>query len=194
MDYPTAMDYDMPQLFARDAELMERPLSNGAKYMTGGAGEGSQRLHPDGQFEWREQVKTDSSLPAYCQPPNPCPRGYSNEKDGCLDTEKFDNTADFSKKYQESQNCICDEEHMHGCPKEPQQQEAGSDNFDMEYDQQNFPEHHQAVVAKKGDPNMNPLQEHYPRRKRSAGFGHKRSGDDYSWLQGERLIRVAKKG
>ena len=36
-------------------------------------------------------------LPAYCDPPNPCPIGYTAE-DGCI--EMFENKADFSRKYQ----------------------------------------------------------------------------------------------
>ena len=36
-------------------------------------------------------------LPAYCDPPNPCPIGYT-EADGCI--EDFENTSDFSRQYQ----------------------------------------------------------------------------------------------
>merc|ERR1711874_861584 len=39
-------------------------------------------------------------LPAYCDPPNPCPQGYTAE-DGCIEA---------------SQNCMCDSEHMFSCP------------------------------------------------------------------------------
>ena len=38
-----------------------------------------------------------SMLPAYCDPPNPCPIGYTAE-DGCIET--FENKAEFSRKYQ----------------------------------------------------------------------------------------------
>ena len=38
-------------------------------------------------------------LPAYCDPPNPCPKGYTAE-DGCIEMEEFENKADFSRKYQ----------------------------------------------------------------------------------------------
>ena len=71
-----------------------------------------------------------SMLPAYCDPPNPCPIGYTAE-DGCI--EMFENKAEFSRKYQvhclgcllitaynwhsqASQNCMCDTEHMFSCP------------------------------------------------------------------------------
>eukprot|EP00091_Calanus_sinicus_P012122 TRINITY_DN2752_c0_g1_i1.p1 TRINITY_DN2752_c0_g1~~TRINITY_DN2752_c0_g1_i1.p1 ORF type:complete len:214 (+),score=55.66 TRINITY_DN2752_c0_g1_i1:413-1054(+) len=55
----------------------------------------------------------NSMLPAYCDPPNPCPIGYTAE-DGCI--EMFENKAEFSRKYQASQNCMCDTEHMFSCP------------------------------------------------------------------------------
>jgi len=55
----------------------------------------------------------NSMLPAYCDPPNPCPIGYTAE-DGCI--EMFENKAEFSRKYQASQSCMCDTEHMFSCP------------------------------------------------------------------------------
>ncbi len=76
----------------------------------GGAGEGAQQLHADKSIKHREQVKSDSILPAYCEPPNPCPIGYHGETDGCMD--EFENSADFSRTYQSNQKCMCDEEHM----------------------------------------------------------------------------------
>jgi hypothetical protein len=79
----------------------------------GGSGEGKQHLKPDGAIKNSKQVKTDASLPAYCNPPNPCPVGYSAE-DGCL--EHFENTAGFSREFQSAQECMCDSEHMFDCP------------------------------------------------------------------------------
>lgn len=61
------------------------------------------------------QLRTNSMLPAYCDPPNPCPIGYT-EADGCI--EDFENTSDFSRQYQAGQKCICDTEHMFDCPEE----------------------------------------------------------------------------
>nr|CAG4638730.1 EOG090X0DEG [Cyclestheria hislopi] len=58
-------------------------------------------------------AKTENVLPAYCNPPNPCPIGYSAE-DGCL--EEFENTAAFSREFQAAQDCMCDTEHMFDCP------------------------------------------------------------------------------
>jgi len=70
-------------------------------------------------------------IPAYCDPPNPCPLGYTS-KDGCI--EDFENSSDFSRIYQVGnpatkyhakniyncfkqgrQKCICDTEHMFNC-------------------------------------------------------------------------------
>ena len=47
--------------------------------MQGGAGEGNQRLKPDGSVRNVQVIKTDAVLPAYCNPPNPCPIGYTGE-------------------------------------------------------------------------------------------------------------------
>ncbi|VDM22369.1 unnamed protein product [Wuchereria bancrofti] len=121
---------DIPEfigLISRGIETIPSPLAFGHKYMTGiqrhdklkaesvtgGAGEGSQLLRPDSNFEVREKVKSDNILPSYCEPPNPCPLGYT-AADGCL--EEFENSAEFSRNYQARQTCICDQEHMFNCP------------------------------------------------------------------------------
>ncbi|MCP9260780.1 Neuroendocrine protein 7B2 [Dirofilaria immitis] len=116
---------DIPEfigLMSPGIETIPSPLAFGHKYMTagiqrhdkvesvaGGAGEGSQLLRPDSNFEEREKVKSDNILPSYCEPPNPCPLGYT-AADGCL--EEFENSAEFSRNYQARQTCICDQEHM----------------------------------------------------------------------------------
>lgn len=51
--------------------------------MQGGAGEGTQHLKPDGSISNMQVIKSDSVLPAYCNPPNPCPIGYTGM---CLQT------------------------------------------------------------------------------------------------------------
>merc|ERR1712179_556975 len=61
-----------------------------------------------------KQIKS-SMLPAYCDPPNPSPLGYTAQ-DGCI--EDFENNSEFSQKYQASQNCMCDTEHMFSCPEQ----------------------------------------------------------------------------
>lgn len=97
----------------RDQEYIEHSSLFGHQFVTGGAGEGVQRLKPDGSIPNIQVIKTDSVLPAYCNPPNPCPPGYT-EEDGCI--EEFTNTATFSRDYQAQQQCICDTEHMFDCP------------------------------------------------------------------------------
>jgi len=88
-----------------------------------GAAAGPRALH---QQDQREQNKHDSRqlkssmLPAYCDPPNPCPIGYTAQ-DGCI--ENFENKADFSQKYQASQSCMCDTEHMFSCPDQMMKQQ-----------------------------------------------------------------------
>ncbi|KAI3388048.1 hypothetical protein SNEBB_007247 [Seison nebaliae] len=83
--------------------------------MSGGAGEGLQHLSPNGNFNNKESIKTDSVLPAYCPPPNPCPVGYK----GYAECEKFNDsnglTMEFNRHYQIEQissgACPCDREH-----------------------------------------------------------------------------------
>ncbi|XP_023326710.1 neuroendocrine protein 7B2 [Eurytemora carolleeae] len=62
-----------------------------------------------------ETRRKSSLLPAYCDPPNPCPLGYTAQ-DGCI--EEFENKAEFSRHYQASQTCMCDSEHMFSCPQQ----------------------------------------------------------------------------
>jgi hypothetical protein len=94
-------------------EYLEHSSLWGHQYMQGGAGEGNQHLKPDGSVKNVQVIKTDAVLPAYCNPPNPCPIGYTAE-DGCI--EDFSNTAAFSREYQAAQECMCDTEHMFDCP------------------------------------------------------------------------------
>lgn len=79
------------------------------------------------------------------------------EQDGCL--EDFENTAEFSKKYQGAQDCLCDkvfhvlfrttrtyslQEHMHSCPESreeamenmPEEIDSLSDAIDMYFREQ----------------------------------------------------------
>ena len=106
----------------RDQEYIEHSSLFGHQYVTGGAGEGIQRLKPDGSIPNIQVIKTDSVLPAYCNPPNPCPPGYT-EEDACI--EEFTNTATFSRDFQAQQQCICDTEHMFDCP-------GSSDDSDLD--------------------------------------------------------------
>jgi len=110
---PSSSDVKSAPLL-RDHEYLEHsPSLFGHQFMTGGAGEGTQKLKPDGSVNNFQVVKSDNVLPAYCNPPNPCPVGHTQE-DGCL--EEFENTAAFSREYQSNQECMCDSEHMFDCP------------------------------------------------------------------------------
>jgi len=104
--------YDDDQIRAdqRDEETESHSsLGSGHQYVSGGAGEGKQHLQPDGSIPNRDEVKSDEDLPAYCDPPNPCPVGYSGDDCDARPYEEF--TAEFSKNYQEHQNCMCDDDH-----------------------------------------------------------------------------------
>ncbi|KAJ8934973.1 hypothetical protein NQ318_017680, partial [Aromia moschata] len=96
----------------RDQEYLQHSSLWGKQYMSGGAGEGNQLLRPEG-LKTRQEIKTDSTLPAYCNPPNPCPVGYTEEQ-GCI--MDFENSAAYSRHYQAAQDCMCDTEHMFDCP------------------------------------------------------------------------------
>ncbi|KAG5895101.1 hypothetical protein JTB14_036376 [Gonioctena quinquepunctata] len=120
------LDYDTMRGFnvhPREEYLQPSSLW-GKQYISGGAGEGNQLLHPEG-IKNKQEVKTDSTLPAYCNPPNPCPVGYT-EGQGCI--VDFENTASFSRRYQASQDCMCDTEHMFECPNS---NSMDDDNVDM---------------------------------------------------------------
>jgi len=68
-----------------------------------------------GESQDNQGFRTNTMLPAYCDPPNPCPIGYTTA-DGCI--EDFENSSEFSRGYQSRQKCICDTEHMFDCPEE----------------------------------------------------------------------------
>lgn len=70
-----SLDQQQPSL--RDQEFMQHSSLWGHQFVTGGAGEGKQHLKPDGTIKNQKQIKTDAILPAYCNPPNPCPIGYT---------------------------------------------------------------------------------------------------------------------
>lgn len=66
-----------------------------------------------GKLPSRPRVKNEVTLPAYCNPPNPCPVGYTEDQKCQTD---FENTSTFSRDYQAAQECMCDNEHMFDCP------------------------------------------------------------------------------
>uniref|UniRef100_A0A1B6CRY9 Neuroendocrine protein 7B2 n=1 Tax=Clastoptera arizonana TaxID=38151 RepID=A0A1B6CRY9_9HEMI len=162
---------DSPNPSLRDQEYLQHSSLWGHQYMTGGSGEGKQRLKPDGTLQNQKQVKTDATLPAYCNPPNPCPVGYSGMEDGCL--EQFENTAAFSREYQSAQDCMCDSEHMFDCsPRDTQNTDLTESELDRIVQQFQVEDQHKNLVAKK--------------------FHVKKSSNPF--LFGEKLPVAAKKG
>ncbi|GLV33030.1 7B2 [Carabus blaptoides fortunei] len=183
------IDYDSlgeanPNPSIRDQEYLGHSSLWGNQYMSGGAGEGKQRLKPEGTVKNHQEVKSDATLPAYCNPPNPCPIGYE-EHQGCTSNLDFENTAAYSRRYQADQDCMCDTEHMFECP--TQTGDAGrTDNMvdpivDMDFNRflqqtinNNEAAAHKNLVAKKFNIGKNYAQNPY--------------------LFGERLPVAAKKG
>lgn len=88
---------------------MHSSLIGGHQYVSGGAGEGKQHLQPDGAVDNKEEIKSDEDLPAYCDPPNPCPIGVISDDCDPRPFQEF--SAEYSKTYQEQQNCMCDDDH-----------------------------------------------------------------------------------
>lgn len=89
----------------RDPEYIEQyPSLWGFQSVSGGTGDGKE--HP-------KEVKTDKVLPAYCNPPNPCPVGYTAD-DNCV--ENFENSLENNRRLLKQQDCPCDAEHMWSCP------------------------------------------------------------------------------
>jgi hypothetical protein len=89
----------------RDPEHIEHSDLHGFQSVSGGTAEGAPN---------NKQVKTDKPLPAYCNPPNPCPAG-KQATENCV--ENFENTAENNQKLLSQQVCPCDTEHMFSCPK-----------------------------------------------------------------------------
>lgn len=142
LDYDGLLDGN-PNPSLRDQEYLQHSTLWGHQYVSGGGGEGPRRLQP--------QIKTDATLPAYCNPPNPCPVGFT-EKQGCQ--MDFENTAAFSRDYQAAQECMCDGEHMFDCPGQDQNDGTRQMNSDLEsyLARQFHTGEHKNLVAKKFHP------------------------------------------
>jgi len=127
----------------RDSEYIQHSSnfgSDGFIYMSGGAGEGKQHLMPDGSLnnlpsEGHSEVKSDESLPFYCHPSNPCPKGYKSA-DGCQ--ENIEDTADAQRTWittmQSHGYCPCDHEHMFNCPATPGEGVMAAESKGLEED------------------------------------------------------------
>ncbi|XP_044749808.1 uncharacterized protein LOC123310405 [Coccinella septempunctata] len=110
------LDYDLgdaplhPSI--RDQEYLKHSSLWSSKYaLEDTAGDDDIQKQHSAQFA--TTTKPKNTLPAYCNPPNPCPVGFGGEE-GCM--EDFENTAAFSRRFQEVQDCMCDAEHMFDCP------------------------------------------------------------------------------
>lgn len=101
---PTLNDDIFSEASIRDQEYQENSPLWGYQSVSGGTGDGKDNP---------KQVKTDKVLPAYCNPPNPCPIGYTSD-DNCV--ENFENSPDNNRKLMKQQECPCDKEHMFSCP------------------------------------------------------------------------------
>lgn len=166
----------------RDQEFLQHSPLWGHQYVTGGAGEGKQRLRPNGLVRHAaNDVKTDAVLPAYCDPPNPCPKGYGNE-DGCL--EEFENSAAFSRDYQGSQECMCDSEHMFDCPLTTRDAEINVLARSIQ---------NEGLVDHTVDRLVHDLQQGDDNHKVVAKKGHPKPPHN-PYLTGDKLPIVAKKG
>jgi len=176
---------DFVDLISRDAENIPEPVAFGHKLISGGAGEGSQKLRDEEDFQQRQEIKSDNVLPAYCEPPNPCPVGYTAEH-GCL--EEFENTAEFSRDYQAQQKCVCDTEHMFTCA-EKDASDVGQTLQDILDEGSSM---HHNMMAKKFHEKRSE-EEHTPRRKRSVPSTFEGHHKPNPYLQGEPLRTMQKK-
>jgi len=109
-DYQNYHDYDYNyDILADKLSLPTRSVDNAAPSLSAAPKASASDSQDTSAF------RTNSMLPAYCDPPNPCPIGYTTA-DGCI--EDFENSSEFSRGFQSRQKCICDTEHMFDCPEE----------------------------------------------------------------------------
>lgn len=76
MDYDSLLEGNNPSPSLRDQEYLQHSSLWGHQFVSGGGGEGPRHIAP--------QIKTDATLPAYCNPPNPV----------CFDEILFEKTFD----------------------------------------------------------------------------------------------------
>jgi len=192
----------------RDSESIQHGShfgTDGFIHMSGGAGEGQQHLTPNGEVnnlkeEGKSAVKSDESLPFYCHPSNPCPKGYTAEQ-GCQlgieDTAEAQRT--WITKMQEEGFCSCDREHMFNCPDKVSSKTSGGNG-----EQSILTDKQAAATYMSGEKRLTLVAKKSPRVKRSltdekmeqelkrvSDWSQKRSNP---YLGGERLGSVVKKG
>lgn len=145
LDYDAFMSAGNPNPSLRDQEYSQHSTLWGHHYISGGSGKNNASPY------FNAQVKSDATLPAYCNPPNPCPVGYTEEQ-GCL--ASFENTAAFSRDFQAAQECMCDGEHMFDCRvKDSDNQRQISSDLESYFAKQLQTNYgHKNLVAKKFQP------------------------------------------
>jgi len=117
-------DYFLPEELSIQQRQQEdfshgTPIASGVPAYISASGGGTAKANPP--------KNSGAVLPAYCDPPNPCPIGYT-AKDGCISLEAFENTSEFSREFQSRQNCLCDSEHMFNCPAESEEKTGAAQN------------------------------------------------------------------
>jgi len=152
---------DSPNPSIRDQEYVQHSTLWSNRYSEGG--NEKEKVRPHGKH-----MNKEDNLPAYCNPPNPCPVGYTSAE-GCL--EDFQNSAEFSREFQAQQECMCDSEHMLDCTGNEAEDISDMD-INRIIEQLHVKDEHKNLVAKK--------------------FHVKKSGNPF--LTGERLPVAAKKG
>lgn len=163
----------------RDQELLQHSSLWGHQFVSGGGGELPNRIPP--------LFKTDANLPAYCNPPNPCPVGYQEDQ-GCL--ENFENTAIFSREYQAAQDCTCDHEHMFDCASSQSTNDQRNDRV-MAPDLEKFLMHQFQTDNRLEHSNSNPTLDVI----KKIFTAQEDAGDDLNpFLEGDKLPIAAKKG
>lgn len=191
---------DSGQTDIRDPEFLSHSSLNhgGFQYISGGAGEGKQHLTPEGTQENTQEVKSDDVLPFYCHPPNPCPKGFT-EEDGCQ--EGVEDTAEVQKSWiatmERKGMCSCDTEHMFDCPKDgaAQEQEAEDEMLDKMIDTLLGDKEPENNPFAGGNKRSNIVVKKAPRVKRSVSYmDQMKHAKNNPYLQGAKIHTVAKKG
>merc|ERR1711879_559822 len=99
--------------------------------MGAGPCRGTSKVPIEGLFRSQGPIRGTSSMLALLALPllAMSARGQVEDRSLLEDLiEDLENNSEFSQKYQASQNCMCDTEHMFACP-QPKQQDDGGLSF-----------------------------------------------------------------
>ncbi|XP_057657537.1 neuroendocrine protein 7B2 isoform X1 [Diorhabda carinulata] len=176
LDYDSIREMDIhPSI--RDQEYLKHSTLWSKQFPNGDRDEVQGLQH--GGMKTKDRLKSETTLPAYCSPPNPCPVGYTATQ-GCI--EDFENTATFSRRYQAAQDCMCDTEHMFECP-DSNDMDDNENTVDL-YDGFELERMLQSVKLNQLLSNTNMITKKFLRKK-----------DHHNpFLNGEKLPVAAKKG